>query len=605
MRFPLHQLAIAFLLGILPRPAEAQSTLGDIHDEINAPPQIRWASSGGGWRAMFASIGFANVFQQAGLFSQNSSKLSAISTNSGSSWFSTQLFYSDAFYNQTVMAKTPQELYDFTARWMGTYEALSDYVIEDTGEDLCNTTDLGNSTGIEVFGEVCELLLQYSGDWALLVATMLLVASGDYGDPLFVNRTATAANRIPPLQKTDLYIMASISPASRVRSVEKVPIVSPAGSATNKQFFGEPDDTLMYLGPPDDDDQLYTTVQGVTYVVSSADGEGFYYMSDSKTSQDFQLYKGSTAYDFAMRDFDQFFLYQDTPGTVTIGNPRFGGGDVLVGENFRPPFGGNPTVVQVASISSAAGASMSPASPIAYAQILSKAWAGLAESLGPLLFIPGRILFNRAVNRIYQAPTFDNFAVCSQWPDNCGGKDGFFLDGGFVENLALSATISQYQLQASANIEKPLKVLLTNTNQDWETYEFSELLMYFESPFNDGIAPGGHLSVAAKILPLRSPQLFEEFMDVDSLNEMVEPIPGSNITTILARGLTTIDNAVYGIENGLTVDLLLINLNEPITTFIVGPSVIRNTTQPLAEMVQNIAGNDVLVQRVRDFYELE
>lgn len=497
MRFPQHQLVkVALLTGILPSPIEAQGTLGDLYDEINAPPEIRWASSGGGWRAMFASIGFANVFQQAGLFSQDSSKLSAISTNSGSSWFSTQLFYSEAFYNQTIMAKTPQDLYNFTTRWMGTYEALSDYVVGDTGEDICNTTDLGNFTGIEVFGEICELLLQYSGDWALLVTTMLLVASTEYGDPLFVNRTATAANRIRPLQNTDLYIMASMSPASRVRSVEKIP-VSLDTNVSTKQLFGEPDDTLMYLGPTGEEDQLYTTVQGVTFVVSGTDGGGFYYMSDGKISQDFQLYEGSTPYEFAMRDFDQFFLYQDTPGAVTIDNPRFRGGNLLAGETFRPPFGGIPTVVQVASISSAAGAAMSPASPIAYAQILSKAWAGLAESLGPLLTVPGRILFNRAVNRIYQAPTFDNIAVCSQWPKSCGEKDGFFLDGGFVENLALSATISLYQLQTSPDVEKPLKIVLTNTNQDWETYEFSELLMYFESPFNEGVEPGGHLSASA------------------------------------------------------------------------------------------------------------
>lgn len=39
---------------------------------------FRWASTGGGWRAMFACIGYANVFQQAGLFTEDSSLFSAI-----------------------------------------------------------------------------------------------------------------------------------------------------------------------------------------------------------------------------------------------------------------------------------------------------------------------------------------------------------------------------------------------------------------------------------------------------------------------------------------------------------------------------------------------
>ena len=34
-----------------------------------------WSSTGGGWRAQFACVGYANVFQQAGLFTPTSSKL--------------------------------------------------------------------------------------------------------------------------------------------------------------------------------------------------------------------------------------------------------------------------------------------------------------------------------------------------------------------------------------------------------------------------------------------------------------------------------------------------------------------------------------------------
>lgn len=63
---------------VLPGSAQGQ-TLGDLWESAPANRgNIRWASSGGGWRAMFASIGFANAFQQAGLFFNDSSKFSAI-----------------------------------------------------------------------------------------------------------------------------------------------------------------------------------------------------------------------------------------------------------------------------------------------------------------------------------------------------------------------------------------------------------------------------------------------------------------------------------------------------------------------------------------------
>lgn len=54
---------------------------------------FRWNSSGGGWRSMFACAGFANVYQQAGLFAEDGSRFDAIATTSGATWFSPQLLY--------------------------------------------------------------------------------------------------------------------------------------------------------------------------------------------------------------------------------------------------------------------------------------------------------------------------------------------------------------------------------------------------------------------------------------------------------------------------------------------------------------------------------
>lgn len=55
--------------------------------------------------------------------------LATQATVSGGSWFSTQLFYSQAFYTQTVLAESPQDLEEFVLRWMATYYNISTDIV--------------------------------------------------------------------------------------------------------------------------------------------------------------------------------------------------------------------------------------------------------------------------------------------------------------------------------------------------------------------------------------------------------------------------------------------------------------------------------------------
>jgi hypothetical protein len=64
---------------------------------------------------------------------------------------------------------------------------------------------------------------------------------------------------------------------------------------------------------------------------------------------------------------------------------------------------------------------------------------------------------------------------------------------------------------------------------------------------------------------------------------------------------TTINNPAFGILPGLTVEILLLNLNEDIPTTLVGSMAIEKYTEPLVNMTSHIASNEVLLQRVRDF----
>ncbi|KAL7542168.1 hypothetical protein ACHAWF_012201 [Thalassiosira exigua] len=140
-------LLLASVAATAPLPARAQG--GGVAEEI------LWSSTGGGWRAMFADVGFANAFRRAGLFPDGSegvpdsgaddgtengtdggtingatsARIASVATVSGGSWFSTQLFYSDEFYRRTVGAETGEELESFVREWMGSYRDLSSDVV--------------------------------------------------------------------------------------------------------------------------------------------------------------------------------------------------------------------------------------------------------------------------------------------------------------------------------------------------------------------------------------------------------------------------------------------------------------------------------------------
>jgi hypothetical protein len=70
----------AFLLSVLTRESVS------LTDNDDAPYVLRWASSGGGWRAMAANCGYTSSFAATGLITSEDSKFTAISTNSGGSW---------------------------------------------------------------------------------------------------------------------------------------------------------------------------------------------------------------------------------------------------------------------------------------------------------------------------------------------------------------------------------------------------------------------------------------------------------------------------------------------------------------------------------------
>ena len=68
MRFHSNK-ALAMLLLL----SKTETTLSQTTTTNNKDDAVfLWSSTGGGWRAMFACIGYANLFRQAGLFDSRS-----------------------------------------------------------------------------------------------------------------------------------------------------------------------------------------------------------------------------------------------------------------------------------------------------------------------------------------------------------------------------------------------------------------------------------------------------------------------------------------------------------------------------------------------------
>lgn len=120
-----------------------------------------WASTGGGFRAMAASIGFANVFAQLGLFSEGngSSSFSGISATSGSAWFATAFFFSQPYYT-AVTNGTTEELEQFVLKLLTALE--NDQPDPVSGGDCLQFSDLEQVPPFEQFSFLCEQLAAYN-----------------------------------------------------------------------------------------------------------------------------------------------------------------------------------------------------------------------------------------------------------------------------------------------------------------------------------------------------------------------------------------------------------------------------------------------------------
>lgn len=368
---------------------------------------LRWASAGGGWRSMISNIGYANSFAQSGIIDPNrgTCNFTAISSNSGGSWFTMQFFYSQPFFDN-VVSTDKTAVYVFIIDWLQSYGNF----LEDLPRTLpcLAVSPFGLIPDLEEASSFCDIVMSYDGSWGGFIEGMLRKVAEGYGDPELPDRLANANNRVSALRDTDCFVQTSLAADSRyARSKGGILLRS--------------SDDVNYVSPSDSDRVLAVSL-GAQYAVKGNRTFFQYALPDSDLPLMTHWARGPRK--FRYDDWDDFHLYPSTDNRDIFASklPSTSGSGLLA-----DPFKGNPNVAQIAAASSAALSLLSPAVPSFFAQYSSLRQydknAGLTSKDFNLT----------AINALFNIQLTRDLAVCTQWPSKCGSADGRFLDGGFTD----------------------------------------------------------------------------------------------------------------------------------------------------------------------------
>lgn len=431
---------------------------------------------------------------------------------------------------------------------------------------------------------ICQVNLAYGGDWAAFIDQMLYEASVAYGDADFNTRAADQSGKLKAVENMNLIVQSAMCPTARSNGVNTTDIT--------------------YAGPNNDPfNEMYTPTIPAAYVVDS--GAWWFGAGDGNDGKVFTVSSPSPNATFQLGDWDDYYLDPSKGGEGELLIPSSSNDRVLAGSpvtSLRQPFDSATSVIQAASASSAYIGIYSPIVPSIFSQ-QSKYTLNLLQAKNDgkntSLTAPPS-----AANELYNADAIYNLAMCSQWPNLCEGESDYlyFVDGGYQDTTGLAYTIGQYQSTADANLNLTFKVILTNTNSAWDNYSRQIIMQHFSTSFNANIEPGDFFWDPVIAVPTRSYQIFEDYMNATILDALIEPIEGSNMTTVLLSGTTT-DNQAYLVRQGQKVEMLIINTNANIPTSIASSTMIEEYKIPMGDMAVDIATNMVLKNRVQAFLE--
>lgn len=274
------------------------------------------------------------------------------------------------------------------------------------------------------------------------------------------------------------------------------------------------------------------------------------------------------------------------------------------------PFIGIPTALQISTASSASQAVLSPAAPSFFSQAMSVYKFNMqfmnVTKEEQDEYIEGLDQFQ---SLLWSSNLFQNGAVNSAWSDpnpidlpNGGADNYWFGDGAFTDGPSLAGSIARHQSKHGTNEE--IKIILTLHNNINDNLNY--ILGYFNTTWNKDIEPGEFIwptqgtGIGPQPNPRQSRQIFQQYLDEESLGNVLENINGTTLTTTKLSA-TTIDNDAFGVTGGQKVSLLVLNLNTEVPVYLFTKPVVEYYTPILVEMVRSIASSKELEERITDF----
>jgi hypothetical protein len=552
--------------------------------EAQKSPGYLWTATGGGWRSMVANSAYAQVFSNIGLLDN----IDIVGTTSGSSWFSSQFFFSENYY-RAVVDGTPESLGNFTRSWFEAYASTQADVGTSCGslQELCDlASKLPPTNPLSDFAKLIPLMVYFDFSWPNLMFAMFNATSASYGDTSLVDVDATNANKLNVVEGMDVCFHTSLAP--NMRSKE--------------------DNTVSFLlESPGGVTAAWTVPLPVDWCVGGVLGEGW----NGKVPSSASVYPAPGSWPETSSMLKDFPMYPPTPSTSSLFAQPAGNASGTISMNEA--FGGVPTAVQISTASSSTMGYLSEELMSVFAQYFSLITAGIeAESSLPeneKIVLLGEM--EKIEGLFWNTGIMANLATCSAWTESdpkdmpgCQGSDYWFYDGGYTDGPSVANVLGRYQQEHGADNE--IKLIISNN--DFETNDNDNVLGYFSTPWNQGIDPGDFIwppgvGSGPDNNPEQSVQIFEEFFDADSFNATFEQVTGTDLSIAFVNA-TTVGNPAFGVIAGQKVSLAIINLNSDIPTFIVTEEVISGYTPKMVELAETIAGSQNLADKMEAFASL-
>ena len=312
----------------------------------------RWASCGGGWRAMFTNVGVANAMVRAGISFDNTISndreddeekdltrekggtrsvqptITGMSSTSGASWFSTQFFYSQSFYdivtnlnfdfdadeskksaaaagnkaneereeeeygsindgiveNNTTdssfdasSSSSSSSLSDFVTTWMDSYLKLTATILAKNNTECilpgAEVND-GEDAITNPAQQWCIIIRYYSGDWAAFVSDMLEKAVESYEETTTTTTMNEEEEEIETKQQQDLikqFPYRDASPENRIPPMINTDMIIQSSLSPMSRTSSTNGSGFVYLGPTSLPATTTTTNTTITATGDDAD----------------------------------------------------------------------------------------------------------------------------------------------------------------------------------------------------------------------------------------------------------------------------------------------------------------------------------------------